>query len=110
MIDVTEGLASDLLQICNSSNVGCRIFSERIPVDTETARMAEEFNLDPLVPALNGGEDYEILFTVPLKEFERIRSVSQVRIIGHIAEKASGNFIVSPDGKEIELKARGWPG
>ena len=109
MIDVTEGLASDLLQICHSSNVGCRIFSDRIPVDTETARMAEEFNLDPLVPALNGGEDYEILFTVSLKEFEKISSVSQVRIIGHISDKSGGNFIVTPDGKEIELKARGWP-
>lgn len=109
MIDVTEGLASDLLQICSSSDVGCRIFSDRIPVDTETARMAEEFNLDPLVPALNGGEDYEILFTIPLRDYERIRSVSQLRIIGHITDKENGSYIVTPDGKEVELKARGWP-
>lgn len=108
MIDVTEGLTSDLLQICYSSDVGSRIYSDRIPVDTETAGMAEEFNLDPLVPALNGGEDYELLFTVPLKEFDKIKLISDVKVIGHITGKENGNYLVTESGKEIELKARGW--
>jgi thiamine-monophosphate kinase len=108
MIDVSEGLASDMLQISNNSNVGCRIYADRIPVDQETARMAGEFNIDPLVPALNGGEDYELLFTIPLKDFEKIKTIGDVKVIGHISEKEKGNFLVAEDGKEIELKARGW--
>ncbi len=108
MIDISEGLSSDLLHICYASNVGCRIYTDKIPVDPETARMAGEFGLDPLVPALNGGEDYELLFTVALKDYEIISSIKKVSIIGHISEKDKGNAIVDNDGKEIELKSRGW--
>lgn len=108
MIDITDGLASDIMQICNSSDTGSRIFSKQIPIDTETVRVAEEFNMDPLVPALNGGDDYEMLFTVPLDMYEKIRRISSVSVIGHITEKGSGNYLTGADGTEIELTAQGW--
>ncbi len=108
MIDVTDGLASDIMQICKSSGTGCRIFNKQIPVDTETVRVAEEFNIDPLVPALNGGDDFELLFTIPLDMYEKIRGISSVSVIGHITEKGSGNYLIGADGTEIELTAQGW--
>jgi thiamine-monophosphate kinase len=108
MIDVSDGLASDLLQICKSSAVGCRIFNNKIPIDAETVRLAEEFRIDPVIPALNGGEDYELLFTVPLETFKLIKSVQSVRVIGHITQSEFGKYIVADDGSEIELKAQGW--
>ncbi len=108
MIDVTDGLASDLMQICKSSGTGCRIFTRQIPVDYEASRLAEEFNIDPLVPALNGGEDFELLFTVPLDMYEKIKQISSVKIIGHITESGSGNYLVGADGSEVELSAQGW--
>jgi len=108
MIDVTEGLASDLMQLCKASETGCRIFHKEIPVDYETSRLAEEFNIDPLIPALNGGDDFELLFTVPLDLFEKIKNIRSVKIIGHITEKGSGNYLVAENGTEIELEAQGW--
>jgi len=108
MIDVTDGLASDIMQICKSSGTGCRIFNKKVPVDTETIRVAEEFNIDPLVPALNGGDDFELLFTVPLDMYDNIRGISSVSVIGHITEKGSGNFLIGADGSEVELTAQGW--
>jgi thiamine-monophosphate kinase len=108
MTDISEGLASDLLQICRNSGQGCRLFTDKIPVDTETARMAEEFRIDPLIPALNGGEDFELLFTVPLELFEKIRLIKSVKVIGHITQPDNGCFMVTDDGKEIELEAQGW--
>jgi thiamine-monophosphate kinase len=108
MTDITEGLASDLLQICKSSGTGCRVFREKIPVDTETARMAEEFRIDPLIPALNGGEDYELLFTIPLEDFEKIRLIESVRVIGHITSEDYGKYLVAGEGQETELTAQGW--
>lgn len=108
MIDITEGLASDLMQICKASGTGCRIFHKQIPVDYETSRLAEEFNLDPLIPAMNGGDDFEMLFTVPLDLFEKIRNIQLVKVIGHITEYGSGNFLVADNGTEIEIKAQGW--
>ena len=107
MIDVTDGLASDIMQICKSSGTGCRIFNKKIPVDTETIRVAEEFNIDPLVPALNGGDDFELLFTVPLEMYDKIRGISSVSVIGHITEKGSGNFLIGADGTEVELTSAG---
>ena len=76
MIDVSDGLASDLLHLCKLSGTGCRIYHSRIPIDAETCKAAEEFNIDPLIPALNGGEDYELLFTVPLEDAEKIKSIT----------------------------------
>jgi thiamine-monophosphate kinase len=108
MTDISEGLASDLLQICRQSDKGCRLFPDKIPVDTETARMAEEFRIDPLVPALNGGEDFELLFTVPLESFENIKKLRSVKVIGHITQPDYGCFIVTDEGEEIELEAQGW--
>jgi thiamine-monophosphate kinase len=108
MIDVSEGLASDLLHICKLSSTGCRVFYNKIPIDTETFRAAEEFKLDPIIPALNGGEDYELLFTVPLENADKLRSINSVRIIGHMTSSDQGCLLVSEEGIEIELKAQGW--
>ena len=108
MTDVTEGLASDLLQICRSSNTGCRIFYSKIPIDYETSKLAEEFNIDPVTPALNGGEDYELLFTVPIKNIEKIDTLSGVKVIGHMTSAGTGNYIVGDDGSEVEISAQGW--
>lgn len=108
MIDVTDGMASDLLHICKLSDTGCRIFYSKIPVDYETTRLAEEFNIDPITPALNGGEDYELLFTIPLDLFEKIKLIPSVKIIGHMTSSGTGNFIVGDDGSEVEISAQGW--
>jgi thiamine-monophosphate kinase len=108
MIDVSDGLASDLLHVCKLSDTGCRIYSSKIPVDPETCKAAEEFNIDPLIPALNGGEDYELLFTVSLENAETIRSIPDVTLIGHMTTADQGNHLVSEEGTEIELKAQGW--
>jgi len=108
MIDITDGLASDIMQICKSSGTGCRIFNKQIPVDTETVRVAEEFNIDPLVSALNGGDDFEMLFTIPLDMYDKIIGISSVSVIGHITEKGSGNYLIGADGTEVELTAQGW--
>jgi thiamine-monophosphate kinase len=108
MIDVSDGLASDLLHICKSSGVGCRIFYNKIPIDLETVRLAEEFKIDPTIPALNGGEDYELLFTIPLGMFERIKHVRDVKIIGHTTSANEGYFLVGEDGAEVALTAQGW--
>jgi thiamine-monophosphate kinase len=108
MIDVSDGLASDLLHVCKLSGTGCRIYSSKIPVDEETCRAADEFNIDPLISALNGGEDYELLFTVALENAEKIKSIPDVTLIGHMTTADQGNHIVSEEGTEIELKAQGW--
>lgn len=108
MIDVSDGLASDLLHICESSTVGCRIFSSKIPVETETLKLAEEFRIDAVTAALNGGEDYELLFTVPLESFEQISSVPSVTVIGHITQVDYGKYLITDDGSEVEITAQGW--
>ena len=108
MIDVTDGLASDLLHLCKLSNTGCRIYYSKIPIDYETTRLAEEFNIDPIIPALNGGEDYELLFTVPLDSFEKIKLIKSVKVIGHMSESGSGNIIAGDDGSEVKISAQGW--
>ena len=108
MIDVSDGLSSDLIHICKLSDTGCRIFANKIPIDYETSRLAEEFNLNPLIPAMNGGEDYELLFTIPLALFDKIKLIESVKVIGHITPSGSGNFLVAEDGSEIEISAQGW--
>jgi thiamine-monophosphate kinase len=108
MIDVTEGLASDLLQICNSSNTGSRIYYSRIPLDYETSKLAEEFNIDPVTPALNGGEDYELLFTIPLGDAQKVEQLNNIKIIGHMTEEGTGNYIIGDDGSEVAISAQGW--
>jgi thiamine-monophosphate kinase len=110
MIDVSDGLASDLMHICKLSGTGCRIYSERIPIDYETSKMAEEFSIDPVTPALNGGEDYEFLFTVPVALFEKISKTEKVHVIGHMTEPEDGKVLVGSGGSEIALSAQGWVG
>jgi thiamine-monophosphate kinase len=108
MIDISDGLASDLLHICKSSNTGCKIYSEKIPIDQETIRLGEEFKIDPVTAALNGGEDYELLFTLSLELFEKVKVMQSVKIIGHMTTPDTGRVLVSSDGSETELTAQGW--
>jgi thiamine-monophosphate kinase len=108
MIDVTDGLASDLLHICKLSGTCCRIFYSKVPIDYETVRLAEEFNIDPMTPALNGGEDFELLFTIPLEMVDKIKMIPSVKVIGHMTSSGSGNCIVGDDGSEVEISAQGW--
>ena len=108
MIDISDGLSSELLHICKASGCGCRIFEERIPIDYQTASTAEEFNMNVYTCALNGGEDYELLFTVPLADHQRIAEIEDVKVIGHITRQDLGTLLVTRDGSEFELKAQGW--
>ena len=108
MIDISDGLSSDLLHICKQNNVGCVVYEERIPIDYQTAMMAEQFNLNVTTVALNGGEDYELLFTVPLSFHEEIEQLNGVKLIGHICDAASGTNLVTRDGTQISLVAQGW--
>ena len=108
MIDISDGLSSELLHITKESNVGCHIFEERIPIDYQTAVMAETFNMNLVTAALNGGEDYELLFTLPLGVHDLVSVMQGIKIIGHITKPEYGNVLVGRDGGEIELKAQGW--
>ena len=110
MIDLSDGLASDLMQICKASKCGARIYLDRIPIAQQTTALAEEMHTDPVVAALNGGEDYELLFTVPLSMQEQVMRLGLVDVIGHITAESTGAFLVTPDGQEIRLKAQGFPG
>ncbi len=109
MIDLSDGLASDLMQLCRASKCGARIYLERIPIARQTSALAEEMHADPVVAALNGGEDYELLFTVPLAMQEQIMRSGLVDVIGHITPDTTGCYMVTPDGSEIALKAQGFP-
>lgn len=108
MIDISDGLSSDLLHICKASGCGCQIYDDRIPVAEDTRRVAEEFQMEPLVPALHGGEDYELVFTVPLSDFEKVSAIPGVSIVGNITEKKEGARLVTGDGNAILLQAQGW--
>ena len=109
MMDISDGLSSELMHICSQSKVGCRVYEERIPIDYKTAVQAEEFNLNVTTCAMNGGEDYELLFTVPLAQSELIQQISGIRLIGHITEERLGTAMISRDGNsEVSLKAQGW--
>ena len=108
MTDLSDGLASDLLQICKSSKCGARIYLERIPIARQTTAFAEEIHADPVVAALNGGEDHELLFTVPLAMQEKIMGLGIVDVIGHITAESTGAYLVTPDGSDIRLKAQGF--
>ncbi len=108
MIDISDGLASDLMQICSSSAKGCRLYENKLPIDSETISRCEDFNINPTVCALNGGEDYELLFTVDQSDFEKVKAISNISIIGHITEEAAGLAMVDASNIETPLKARGW--
>ena len=108
MMDISDGLSSELMHICTQSNVGCRVYEERIPIDYQTAVMAEELNMNVTTCALNGGEDYELLFTVPLTEHDKVAAMKGIKIIGHITKPELGCGLITRDGQEFELKAQGW--
>jgi len=108
MIDISDGLSSEMLHICEQSDIGCVLYEEKIPIAKETKDIGKEFNLAPSIPALNGGEDYELLFTIPLKYANEIQRYPEISIIGHIVEKEKGKQLISNDGKSFALEAQGW--
>ncbi len=108
MMDVSDGLSSELLHICKDSGVGCRVYEDRIPIDYQTAVMAEELNMNLVMTAMNGGEDYELLFTVPLVDKEKIEKLNGVSMIGYVTKPELGAAMVSRDGGEIPIRAQGW--
>ena len=108
MMDVSDGLSSELRHICKQSHCGCRIYEKELPIDYQTAVMAEEMEMNVTTCALNGGEDYELVFTVPIGDLEKIRALEDVHLIGHITEEKYGHVLVSRDNQEFELKAQGW--
>lgn len=108
MIDISDGLSSELMHLCKESNTGCRVYEDKIPIDYQTALMAEEFNMNLITAAMNGGEDYELLFTVPITDHEKIEKMKGVTMIGYLTESSLGEAMVTRDGSEIPLKAQGW--
>ncbi len=108
MMDISDGLSSELLHICKDSDVGCRVYEDRIPIDYQTAVMAEEFNMNLITAAMNGGEDYELLFTVPLTDNDKIEKLEGVKMIGYITKPELGAALVTRDGAEFPIRAQGW--
>lgn len=108
MIDISDGLSSELLHICKQSNCGCRIYEKNIPIDYQAAIQAEEFNLNVTTCALNGGEDYELLFTVPIGDYEKVEAMEGIRVIGHITKAELGAKLIGRDGSEFDITAQGW--
>jgi thiamine-monophosphate kinase len=109
MIDISDGLSSEILHLCNQSGVGCRLYEDRLLFDNQTKKMATELNINPLVAALNGGEDYELLFTIPVTDHDKVRNHPDISVIGHITDKSEGvNLITAGMGQLIPLTAQGW--
>lgn len=108
MIDISDGLASEIMHICKASEVGCHIYDEKIPIDAKTSMTAIDFNLDPVTCALNGGEDYELLFTIKQEDFDKIKGNPHMTPIGHITHKNDGMYYIDKSGSAIELRAQGW--
>ena len=108
MMDISDGLSSELIHICKQSGVGCRLYEEHIPIDYQTAVMAEELNMNVSTCALNGGEDYELLFTVPIGDHDKVANIEGVKLVGNITGPELGYALITRDGNEFELKAQGW--
>lgn len=108
MIDISDGLSSEIMHICKLSNTGCRLYEDKIPMDNQTKAMAEELNINPIVAALNGGEDYELLFTLPLGDYEKVKNDPDITIIGSISDKNEGTNLITTGGSAIQLQAQGW--
>lgn len=108
MIDISDGLASEILHICKDSGVGCNIYEEKIPIDYQTFKMAEELNMNATVCALSGGEDYELLFTAPLSQYDLLTAIPEISVIGHTCKATEGCYMTTRDGNTFELKAQGW--
>ena len=108
MIDISDGLASEIMHICKDSNVGCNIYEEKIPIDYQTFKMAEELHMNATVCALSGGEDYELLFTAPLELYDALTALDSISVIGHTCKASEGCYMTTRDGNTFELKAQGW--
>ena len=108
MMDISDGLSSELLHICKQSHTGCRIYEKNLPIDYQTAIMAEEMEMNVTTCALNGGEDYELLFTVPIGDLDKVKDIEDVHLIGHITAEKFGKILVTRDNQEFELVAQGW--
>lgn len=108
MIDISDGLASELHHICHDSNVGCRVYEDKIPIDPQTLLTSEEFNFNPMTAAMNGGEDYELLFSIKQSDYEKIKDIPQISVIGHITENPKELYLITNDSKAIDIKAQGW--
>jgi thiamine-monophosphate kinase len=108
MIDISDGLASEVMHLCKASNVGCHLYDEKIPIDAKTSMTAIEFNVNPNTAALNGGEDYELLFTVKQADYEKVGANPNITIIGHITHAQDGCYLIDKSGAAVELKAQGW--
>ncbi|MEN8224308.1 MAG: thiamine-phosphate kinase [Bacteroidota bacterium] len=110
MIDISDGLASDIMHVCKGSELGCQIYTDKLPIDTVTINVAADFQIDPHTAVMNGGEDYELLFTVKPGDYERLKDISGIAVIGHMTDAASGMNLVTADGMSIAIKAQGWDG
>ncbi len=110
MIDISDGLASDVKHLCKGSKLGCQIYTDKLPIDAVTMNVAAEFQIDPNTAVMNGGEDYELLFTIKADDYEKIKDISGIAVIGHMTEEAAGMNLISPDGKSIAIQAQGWDG
>jgi len=108
MMDISDGLSSELLHICKQSHCGCRIYQDKLAISQEAAELANEMNLEPLIAALNGGEDYELVFTIDPADYEKIKDIEQIVAIGHVTSEEKGKYMVPKSGENIELKAQGW--
>lgn len=108
MIDISDGLASEIKHICKHSDLGCTVFEDKIPIDQQTYDTARSFNMDPTLYALNGGEDYELLFTIRLEDFEKVKNIPEISVIGHMTDKNSGVNLVTKSGTQVEIVAQGW--
>ncbi len=110
MIDISDGLASDLMHICKGSSLGCQVYTDKLPIDPVTINAAAEFQIDPHTAVMNGGEDYELLFTINAEDYDKIKDVNGISVIGHMSEAAAGMNLVTQDGKSITIQAQGWDG
>lgn len=108
MIDVSDGLASEVLHICNQSNLGCEIYEDKIPIDPQTYDRARDFSLDPTVCALSGGEDYELLFTIPMSDYDKVKNLPDISVIGHMTAKEAGVNLITKSGGSHPITAQGW--
>jgi thiamine-monophosphate kinase len=108
MIDVSDGLSSEILHLCKQSNVGCNLFEDKLPIDPQFINACEEFNIDATTVAINGGEDYELLFTIKLDDFDKLKANPNFTVIGHITEEKEGAHLITRANTKIPLKARGW--